>query len=413
MFNDINEAINWIENIKRKEKRTDLSRITKILNDFNNPQNSYTKIHVAGTNGKGSTCTILNTCLQNKYKVGVFTSPYVDVFNERIKINNEYISNSNLLKYINILYKYSDEYNKGNGDIIPFFELLFVISLLYFKEQKVDIAIIEVGVGGLLDCTNCFSYEVSTITNIGLDHIESLGDNIESIALQKFGILKEGNTLYSTIDSNLYKLLRKYCLKKNIEKNLIDINNITNIKLDLKTSSFSYKEFDFKTSLIGLHQVYNTVLAIEVLNHYFKFSFYEINKFINNIIFNGRFEILNSNPLVIVDGAHNVDGINSLVKSVKNIFNKKVNFCFAAMKDKDVVSMIKSLEDVSKSISFTQLNYYRTTEVNEFKTNIDNVFFYNKIEELINEINKLNENEVVIFTGSLYFVSVIRKYYSK
>ncbi|MFI3329623.1 MAG: Mur ligase family protein [bacterium] len=411
MFNNIKEAIFWIENIKRKEKRTDLSRITKVLNDHNNPQENFTKVHVAGTNGKGSTCHILKTCLQNKYKVGVFTSPYVTVFNERIKINDEYISDNDLLRYINSSYNYFINYEKENGDIIPFFELIFLISLLYFKDNKVDIAIIEVGVGGVLDCTNCFNYEVSAISNIGFDHIDYLGPTIEDIAMHKFGILKENNTLYTTISEDLYKLLKKFCMKKNITKNLINTKDISNIKLDINQTSFTYNGFDFKTTLLGIHQVYNTVLAISILNDYFKFSYFEINKFISNVSFNGRFEILSEKPLIIIDGAHNVDGINSLVQTVKLLFNKKVNFCFAAMKDKDIENMVNKIEDVSKSISFTQINYYRTNDVNNFKSNLSNISYYDKIDNLIDNVKKLDDEEIVIFTGSLYFISEIRKYF--
>ncbi len=410
MFNNINDAINWIENIKRKDKRTDLSRITKVLNDFNNPQESFTKVHVAGTNGKGSTCCILNSCLQKKYKVGVFTSPYVVKFNERIKINNYYISDNDLLDYINKLYIYFINYEKENGDIIPFFELVFVISLLYFKDNKIDIAIIEVGVGGLLDCTNCFNYEVSAITNIGLDHVDYLGPTIEDIALNKFGILKENNILYTTINEDLYKLLKRFCMKKNITKNLINTKEITNINLNINETKFTYNNFDFKTTLLGIHQVYNTVLAISILNDYFKFSYFEINKFISNISFNGRFEILSNNPLVIIDGAHNVDGINALVETTKLLFKEKVNFCFAAMKDKDIENMVNKIESIAKSISFTQLNYYRTNEVNNFSSNLNNINYFNSVDELMDNI-KNKKDEVIIFTGSLYFISEVRKHF--
>ncbi len=411
MFNNVNDAIYWLENIKRKDKRTDLSRITKILNDFDNPQNSFTKVHVAGTNGKGSVCHILNSCLKTKYKTGVFSSPYIVKFNERIKFNDEYIDDDSLLKLINLMFEYSSSYELNNGDIIPFFEVCFVISLLYFKQMKVDIAIIEVGVGGLLDCTNCFNYEVSLITNIGYDHIDYLGSDLESIANHKLGILKENNILYTTVDENLHKHFRKYCRSNKVKNNTIKLTEISNVKLDINETKFTYNNFDFTTSMIGLHQVYNSLLSIVVLNDYFKFSYFEINKFINNITFNGRFEILNNKPLFIADGAHNVDGIKSLVESIKLIFNKKVNFCFAAMKDKDVDNMIELIEDVASTISFTQINYYRTTEVNDFKSNLDNVFYYPKIEDLIKKCNNLDSDEIVIFTGSLYFISTIRKYF--
>lgn len=412
MFNNTNDAIHWLENIKRKEKRVDLSRITSVLNDFDNPQNSFTKVHVAGTNGKGSVCHILNSCLKSKYKTGVFTSPYVVVFNERIKINDEYIDNNSLLDLINVMYEYCASYELKNGDIIPFFEVCFVIALLYFKQNKVDVAIIEVGVGGLLDCTNCFNYDVSLITNIGLDHTDYLGDTLESIASHKLGILKENNTLYTTVNSNLYKQFKKHARGKNIKLNFVDESELWHIKIEKDATKFSYKGFDFQTSMIGLHQVFNSILAIEVLNDFFKFSYFEINKMIKDITFNGRFETLQNKPLFIIDGAHNFDGIESLVLTLKFLFcQKKVHFCFAAMKDKDVKNMINLIEDIAKTISFTQINYYRSSDATELKSEIDNVFYYQNIKDAVNSFDNLDEDEVVIFTGSLYFVSEIRKFF--
>lgn len=413
MFNNIIDAISWIENIKRKEKRVDLSRITNVLNDFDNPQDSFTKVHIAGTNGKGSVTHILNSCLQHKYKVGVFTSPYVVCFNERIKINNDYIPDDNLLELINLMFDYCSSYELKNGDVIPFFEVVFVISLLYFKQMKVDVCLIEVGVGGLLDCTNCFNYEVSAITNIALDHVDYLGNTLESIAAHKLGILKEGNTLYTTVDESLQSLFKKYCRKTKVKYNQVNLQDIKDIKLDINNTSFKYNDFEFNTSLIGIHQVYNCALAISLLNDYFCFSYFEINKYIKDICFNGRFEVINNDPLYIIDGAHNSAGILSLVNSIKLIFNKKVHFYFAAMKDKDTIDMINLIEDVAKSVSFTQLNYYRTTEVNSFKSNLDNVFYYENIIDSIKELDKLNKDDIVVFTGSLYFISEIRKHFKK
>lgn len=411
MFNNIKDAIYWLENIKRKEKRTDLSRITNILNDFDNPQDSFTKVHVAGTNGKGSVCHILNSCLKSKYTTGVFSSPYIVSFNERIKINDKFIDDESLLNLINLMFDYSSSYELKNSDIIPFFEICFVISLLYFKEQKVDVAIIEVGVGGLLDCTNCFNYDVSLITNIGYDHVDYLGNTKESIADHKLGILKENNILYTTVNEELHKYFKKYSRGKKIKINFINTLDIKNISLDINNTCFTYNDFNFKTSMIGLNQVYNSALAISVLNDFFQFSYFEINKLISNISFAGRFEILQNNPLFIADGAHNIDGIKSLIDSVKLLFNKKVHFCFAAMKDKDVSNMINLMEDVAQTISFTQINYYRTTQVDDFKSNLDNVFYYEKIEDALNSFKNLDSNEIVIFTGSLYFISEIRKYF--
>ncbi len=410
MFNKVEDGIKHLENIQRKDKRENLNRISAVLEDFDNPHKKFKTIHVAGTNGKGSVCNILQKTLSTKYKVGLFTSPYIIKFNERIQVNNEYINDKELLDLINVVYDYSILYNSKNDDIIPFFELVFLISLLYFERKNIDIAIIEVGVGGLLDCTNVINSDVSLITNISLDHQSYLGNDVQSIAKHKLGIVKKNTRLYTTVDDSLKSMFIKHCENINVDYTFINKEKIVNIESSLLGNEFMYNNYLFKISLIGIHQVYNSSLVIEVLKDYFKFTYDEINQVLNDISFNGRLEIINKEPLILIDGAHNIDGITSLVNTIKTIFKKKVTFCFAAMRDKDINDMLSLIGEVSNNINITQINYYRSNIIEDYHDN-NGINKFSNVESLLKHIDAVDKDEIIIFTGSLYFISEIRKYY--
>lgn len=190
MFKNINDALNWfIVQPKFKEKQ-DLDLVLKAFGKLNLDLSQIKKIHVAGTNGKGSTTSYLtHVLMENGFKVGSFTSPYLVNFNERIRINFSEISDDKLLELINFIYKFNLDLNNNEGFFLSFFEMITLISLIYFYENKCDVIIMEVGIGGLLDATNIINYDVSIITNIGFDHMKQLGNDLESIALNKLGIV--------------------------------------------------------------------------------------------------------------------------------------------------------------------------------------------------------------------------------
>ncbi|MDY0023874.1 MAG: Mur ligase family protein, partial [Candidatus Izemoplasmatales bacterium] len=199
MFKTVSEAQNWIENIKRFGSKLDLKRMEKVVEILGHPEKSFKSVHVAGTNGKGSTSTYLKSILaQAGFKVGIYTSPYVVKFNERIAINDEYISDDDLVKYANILYPLTEKMLLED-ETVTFFEILTLMSFLYFKDNQVDYAIIEVGLGGLLDATNVIIPEISVITNISYDHMKQLGNTLESIALNYLGIVKDNVPLFTSI----------------------------------------------------------------------------------------------------------------------------------------------------------------------------------------------------------------------
>lgn len=417
MFTNIVDAIKWIETIKRKEQRKDLSRIRKVLEDFNNPHLSYENIHVGGTNGKGSVSAFLTAGLKSKYNVGTFISPYVVKFNERISVNGNYISDSELLHYANIMFDYCGKYNDENDDIIPFFEVVMVIAFCYFRDKKIDYAVIEVGLGGLLDATNVINAFCSIITNIGYDHVNSLGNTIEQIAAHKLGIVKQNNNLITTVDKSLHKMFIDHCNKKNAKIDIINIEDIEILKIDLVSTKFCYKDFEFEVPLVGIHQANNAVLAIKTLHDYFDFSYQEINENLSNTVWPGRFEVIKNLPITIIDGAHNIDGVKSLIRNVNLVLpNKKIHVCFTAMSDKDTSMMIELLTNIAYTISFTKFDYARVSEIKNLvsQTKFSKIYSFDNVEDCIANLNNICDLEdVILITGSLYFVGLVRNIYKK
>ena len=190
MFNNLNEALNWLYEQKKLKKREDLSRISHLIKKLN-IQFNYKIVHIAGTNGKGSTASFIKKMLQlNDKKVGLFVSPFVIKFNERIQINDEYIKDEEIISYCNHLYDVANEYFNEFNDTVPFFELTFLMSLLYFEDNNIDYLVLECGMGGLLDSTNVVESDIQVITNIGYDHIAQLGPSLIDIANHKLGITR-------------------------------------------------------------------------------------------------------------------------------------------------------------------------------------------------------------------------------
>lgn len=417
MFNSAKEAINWIENIKRKSPRTSLDRMRNLMKLLNNPQKDYKTIHIAGTNGKGATCCMCSSILQNKgYKVGRFVSPYILKFNERIVVNNKEISDDDLLRITNYIYPIVENYNKENDDIIPFFEVVCAIGFLYFKEQKCDVCVIEVGLGGRMDATNIIDSPICVIPSIGYDHMKTLGSTLSDIALHKLGIVKKGAHLITGVDSSLYGLFDEYVDSIGATLKTIDINDL-NYKISLNGTSFIYQNKQYKTNLIGSFEALNASLAIEACKYFDpSISFDIIDKTLQNIFWPGRMELISETPLVLLDGGHNISAIEVVVKSIKELnLNKKITVLYTSLSDKDSTSIIKKLEEIANKIVVTKIDDTRAD---------DPINLYNKIsidKEIIEDeflsydtcLKNLSRDEALLIIGSLHFVSSLRNYIKK
>ncbi len=400
MFNNINDAISYIEHLKRFVPKTGFDNLNFILKKLNNPDLGYQKIHVAGTNGKGSTVTYLSTTLilANK-KVGSFLSPYIIKFNERIQINNIPISDDDLLYLINYLYHFLKDYNL----YLTFFEFITILAFIYFKQNNVDIAIMEVGIGGKLDATNVTNYDISLITNIGLDHQNQLGNTLEEIAYNKLGIIKNENNFLITTENNLKDQFINYINSKKAKIKFINEDEIKLISYNPVT--FVYKNELFKLNMLGKYQTKNACLAIETLIN-LNIPLDIIKKGINLSKIAGRLEKINDN--LYLDGAHNIPAILEFINNVPYLFDKKIDIIFGAMKDKSYDVELEMLKKITNRIIFTQIDYPRAKNSNELylEFNFDNKYCTSSLNEALKLIDK---NNITIILGSLYLVSEAKR----
>ena len=415
MFNKLDAAINWIESIKRFGDKYDLSRMELACDMLGNPENSLNVIHVAGTNGKGSTVSYLkHILLAEGYNVGTFTSPYIISFNERITYNYDNISSEDLLFYINKVYNLHFEVLEKYNDAISFFELLTLISLLYFKDKQCDFIIYEVGLGGRLDATNIVKPIITAITNINFDHMHILGGTLEEIALCKLGIVKEGIPLVtSEINPDLLELFKEYTKNKKAPIVIVNEKDITDPHYG-EISTFKYKDEEFKIKMMGTHQVVNASLAIEIikeLNIIKKTSVSLSNIRLGLLKTNwpGRLETFGN---IILDGAHNIGGVTVLRDSMLTLYKDKyIKVLFTSMADKEYFDVIQILETFASEIHFTDFDYPRceTAQTLYDVSSHPKKFLEDSVDNALESLKDLKDNEILLITGSLYFISLVRK----
>ncbi|MDE7100906.1 MAG: hypothetical protein K2O05_03530, partial [Anaeroplasmataceae bacterium] len=404
-FYTLNDTLDWLYQQKKQQRREDLSRIQKCI-ELLEIKTDYFKIHIAGTNGKGSTAMFLKKLLEQRgKKVGVFTSPYVLCFNERIAINDEFIRDEEIIHYCNKLYDFSINYQKKYQDTIPFFELTFLMALMYFEDCDIDTAVIECGLGGRLDATNVLKTDIQVITNISLEHQQQLGSTLESIAWHKLGITEEGYPCFTAVDESLYSYFKTYAEEHKVSLYYVtpDVKNIV-AGIPLR---FQYQNECYQTSLNATYQAYNASLAIAVIKYLnLGYTKKEINQVLLNMTYPARFEELI--PNVLLDGAHNIKAIDALLDSLRKTYKEKnFSFVFTALKDKDIVPMIHLLDSEAHQFYFTTLEDKRAVDLEFFHdlTSKPCEFFLDYEEAICKAIKDRKENELVVITGSLHFVS--------
>jgi len=402
MFDTMDECLEWLYEPRDFEKKVDLSRMKKAMDVFNNPID-FKCIHIEGTKGKGSTLSYIKSALITAgYNVGTFISPFVVVFNERITFNNQYISDTDFIKYINTI-----KLNLLTANLeLSFFEILTIAAFLYFQDMDVDYAIIETGVGGRLDSTNVINKEVAVITNVGMDHMETLGNTIEEIAKEKLGIVR--TNLITSISKELKPFVVEYCNVRNVDLTFID--NMYSIKITESSTTFKYKEFDVKLSMLGEHQAFNASLAIETLiylreNKGLVITNEHILTGLKKTFWPGRLEKIDDN--VYVDGAHNLDGIKSLANFLDKI-DKPKTVIYSCFKDKDYPQMIQTLEKHVDEIIFTEFDYPRAEKsVNLYK--VSQHANKHLVKDYKDTFKLINKDNMTVYCGSLYFISLIRQ----
>lgn len=332
---------NFLSNFVQTTDYPTLDAMHYIMNKLGNPQNSLKFIHVAGTNGKGSICEMLNKILIfSKYKVGKFMSPHLLESNESISINNKNITDDEFQKYLNVFKEISEEYFGKTGRQVTRFEILTSLAILYFYENNCDIVILEVGLGGMYDCTNIVNSIISVFGTIGLDHTSILGNTLEEIATQKAGIIKP-NSDTVLFEQPALPTIEENCNNKNSKIHVVRNSSISNYSFD---SNYQYFDFDnlknITINLKGKKQIENSAVAIkccEILEkHGFKIPQNIVLEGLKNIYHPARFEIMQKMPLTIFDGAHNEDSIKNFCETVNNLYKtEQKSFIVSMITTKD------------------------------------------------------------------------------
>lgn len=357
------EALSYIHSVNGTFCKPGLSRIRTLCEGLGNPQNALRFVHVTGTNGKGSFCSMLTSVLTEAgLRVGRFTSPYLRFFNERIAIGNEPIDNEALCRLVERVRPVADAMTDKPTE----FELISALGFLYFKELGVDLVVLEVGMGGRYDSTNVIeSALLSVITGIALDHTAFLGDTVEKIAFEKAGIIKKGCPVLSAVtEEGPGAVIADEAKRQNAPLTVLDKTAVSIKKCDLCGTVMDFSEYkDIEISLLGLYQPENAALVLSAVSALrgigIDISDAALRRGMKNAYWPGRFEILQKNdPLTLYDGAHNPQGIAAAVKSLCHYFGEqRLTVLTGVLRDKDYEAIAADLCKVAASaFTFTPYN---------------------------------------------------------
>ncbi len=384
------------QKIGSKAYKPTLENILTITQRINSPEKHLKFVHVAGSNGKGSTCSMLASILTEAgYKVGLFTSPHISDFTERIRINGECISKENVVSFIQRIKEEPFDFSPS------FFEVTFAMALDHFKEENCDICIIETGLGGRLDATNIISPILSVITNISLEHTNILGETIEEIAIEKAGIIKENIPVALGI------------MSKELLEQFTTISEEKNAKVyftELKNHSFSlpllgeYQKDNFQLVLNAVHLLKSTDFSIseEAIQK-------GLDRLNQNTGFAGRLHIVEKKPLVIMDVSHNSDGIKATLSCIEEINQGKLHIVFGSSSDKDLSTIFEELPE-NANFFFTEFSNQRSSSIASLKKESEQnkfknvAFFSNAQNALENAKLTANQSDTVLVIGSFYLV---------
>ena len=375
------ETLDYLYGLTRFGMKLGLEVVSSLLDKLDHPEKKFKSIHIAGTNGKGSVSAYLNSILQEVgYKVGMYTSPHLIKFNERIKVNDKEISDEELVKLTKVI--------REKGTEATFFEFTTALAFQYFAEQEVDFVIAETGMGGRLDATNVLEPLVSVITNISFDHQKHLGDTIEKIAYEKACIIKENSQVVVNVGEEVLGVFKKKCE-------------------EMKAELFIAEDKEVETSLLGGYQQENADTAIKtakllgVDNEVIKIG-------IAKTKWPGRLEFISKN--ILVDCAHNLAGMRRLVEFVAKLEKRKV-LVIGIADDKEIAEMVRVIAPLFEKVIITQGNYkpaLTSVIAKEVKKYVNDVKEIVDVKEAIEEAkNSVNDEELILVCGSIYLVGDI------
>ena len=397
---NFDQAIDYLESLNVFGIKPGLERITDLLSRLGNPQSKYKTVHVTGTNGKGSVCAMLNEMLSTAgFKTGMFTSPHLTSYCERLRLNGREIDEESFAALVERIAHEIDEMIGEGGEHPTQFEALTAMAFECFAREHVDYAVIEVGLGGTLDSTNVITPSVSVITNVGMDHADKCGGTLEGIAEHKAGIIKRGIPIVTAARGEPLKIIKAVASKLNAPLHVVDTDQVLSLSLE------------------GEYQRENAAVAIaaaECLNEP-RLTTSIIENALKHVKWAGRFELFNVNGrTVVIDGAHNPDGVAALRRSLDNKFGDRPRrFLFGVLGDKDFRSMLEILFDTSDEVIITRPQSSRAADPKLISELLNLRRIRAEAIEDVNAafniwINGGTEQTVLIAAGSLYMIGAVR-----
>ena len=424
MFSTYQQALDYLyanlpmfQRIGAAAFKKDLTNTIKLCEALGNPEKKFKTIHVAGTNGKGSSSHMLASILQEaKYKTGLYTSPHLKSFTERIRINGNEVSETFVLDFVNRIHPLIDEIKPS------FFEITVAMAFDYFAKENIDVAVIEVGLGGRLDSTNVITPEVSLITNIGWDHKDLLGDTLNKIASEKAGIIKSGipvviSERQDEIDDVFLAKAKELSSAIYFASDQFDVSTINDKHQIFKDGAVVIR--DVKFPLKGRYQSHNmrgVVNVIEVLRKKrkgLKITDAAVKRGLQNVLRNthlkGRWQVLQKRPLMICDTGHNIDGIRYVTQQLKTIPHKKLHFVYGTVKDKSIDDILQILPREA-TYYFCQAKLPRALDASELAKKANEFGLQGHVIPDVNEaknsaLKNASENDLIFIGGSTFVVA--------
>lgn len=411
------DSLYWIHERTKFGIKPGVKRMEWMLDKLNNPQFNINGIHVGGTNGKGSTVAYLRSALvDNGYEIGTFTSPFIETFNERISLNGVPISDDAIVELVQKVKPVSEalEAETELGTATEF-EIITTMMFLYFGEiHPVDFVIVEAGLGIKNDSTNVFKPILSILTSIGLDHVDILGETYVDIAKDKGAIVKpETPVIYAVKNEDALKVIRDFVEQQNAEG--IELDRDISVISQGEEFTYRYKNYELETLILdmfGEHQKENAALAITALIELNESGLVELdfNKMINGIEavrWTGRIEKVKDDPLMIIDGAHNLESIEALIKTLKDYYKiDNVDVLYAAINGKPIHAMVDQLKTIASTMYITDFDFPKACTKEEI---YDEIRFEQKetVDDFVQFIENY-EGQGLVITGSLYFISEVK-----
>jgi len=403
-----------VRRFKKKDFLKTFNKYKQFLEYTGFPHKLLKTIIITGSTGKGTTARMVSDILAlHGFKTGCYTSPHLVQMRERIQINRKLITRKDFLKYEKIVLSLVKKFNKDRGISYrpTFFEILTIIAFLYFQAEKVDYAVLEVGLGGRLDATNVTSPALNFILPICLEHTTFLGNNLKKILKEKQAVIKKNSiTVSMTGESNLLKLLKRYCQKMNSKLFYVNKNYSTKInKIDNHHIHFLYKDEKdkllLKVPLTSLGIIKNCGIVLFGLKQIISLNMNKVKKYLSKFTLQGRFEIISfKKKKIILDGAHNLLSIQSLVNTVKKLKWNNISIIFTLMCDKDAQGVLKILSEISENLILTRINNEREYSLEVLfstaKKYFKEIYFTKNLYQAIG----LLKNEVCIICGSFYLI---------